>query len=167
MGMKKKFTKKIYEPFESYKENGRFIKWACDMQSSPAWEQLKISQIGLYLILKSKFTLVSGEFNTNNISFPKSEWIKYYSRKPPFDKDIDALINLGFIRVIIYQANLKKPTIYGFSDQWKFYNTEEFNVTDKDRRPKNTLTKEQKKVISEGTTKSNAKRYKQKGLELL
>lgn len=166
--MAKKLKQKLYQFFESCFENGKFTKISENMQESKAWDELSISQIGLYQVLKRKFTFnkKDGTYNTNDISMPKSEWIKYYSKKIVFDKDMDNLINLGFIKVIIYQGNLRKATIYGFTDQWKYYKTDKFNVTDKDKRPKDTLSKEHKKAISEGSKKSNAERYTQKVIEL-
>lgn len=96
----RKIIKKLFQCWESFKDNGRFIKFAADMQhtkfektstSETAWEQLTLSQIGLYHILKSKYYKKEDE---NNISMPKSEWSRYYSRKPAFDKDMDILIEL-------------------------------------------------------------------------
>jgi hypothetical protein len=80
---------------------------------------------------------------------------------------MDHLIDLGFIRVVIYQANLRKATIYGFTDQWKKYGTEKFNVSICDKRPKDTLSKEHKKAISDGSKKSLAKRYAPTKLEVI
>lgn len=159
----RKKNKKVHEPFESYYDNGQFTKFACDMYKSNAWQELSISQIGLYHIFKSKFTRhKDGTYNTNDISLPKSEWINYYKTKAAFDRDIDTLIELGFIKVILYQGNLRKCTIYGFNDQWKYYKTDKFNITDKDKRPKNTLSEEHKKAISDKAKETNEKRYSSK-----
>jgi hypothetical protein len=157
--MVKSKAKKIYFlPCESHYSSGKYTKITQDMMDTKAWAELTISQRGLYLILKAKVTRYrDGTYNIDDISMPKSEWIKYYTRKSTFDKDMDNLINLGFIKVILYQGNLRKPTIYGISEQWKYYKTSEFNVTDKDRRPKNIISKEHKKAISEGSKKSLAK----------
>lgn len=156
------------EKFESYHDNGKFTKISCDMQESKAWKELTISQIGLYFVFKSKFTKhKDGTFNTLDISMPKNEWIKYYSRKEAFDKDMDKLIDLGFMKVVLYQGNLRKATIYGFSDKWKLYGTAEFKIQPYEKRPKDTISKEHKKAISEGSKKSLTKRYKSKGLEVI
>jgi hypothetical protein len=162
-----KFFSGIWQRFESITGiETRFIKFALSMEESNASEQLTVSQVGLYHILKRKYTKVNGKFNENNITFPQSEWIKYYSRKSAFDKDMDNLIELGFIRVIQYRGKYKKATIYGYSAQWKHYGTDLFSVTDKDRRPKDTLTLKQKKAISEGAKKSLAKRYSKRATML-
>ncbi len=155
--------RKLFEDFESCRDNGPFVKYARDMKQTKGWKELKLSQIGLYDKFKDKFTKYKdGSDNRNNISFPKSEWIKYYSRKDAFDKDIDALIERGFIKVVQYQGNLRQPTIYGFSNQWKYYGTDKFNIADKDKRPKDTLSKEHKKAIGEKAKEINAKRYNKK-----
>lgn len=158
-----KKTKMINQPFESHFGNGKFTKITQDMMDTKVWEKLTLSQRGLYLELKSKFTKGPDEtFNTNNISMPKGDWIKFYTSKITFDRDMDNLIELGFIRVILYQGNLRKPTIYGFSEQWKFYDTDMFRITNKDRRPKDTLTKEHKKSISDKVKKTLSNRYNPK-----
>jgi hypothetical protein len=166
MGYKK--NKKIHESFESSFENGRFIKFCDDMEQSIEWKELSLSQIGLYHVLKAKFTKYKdGTNNANNISFTKSEWSKYYTRKEYFDRDMDRLIELGFIKVILYQGNCRKPTIYGFSEQWKYYGTDKFKITDKDRRPKDTLSEEHKKSISRKVKENNEKRYRPKVIKLI
>lgn len=161
---KGKTNKQPFQKWESNHENGRYIRFADEMQESKAWKQLSISQIGLYHILKSKYSKKTDE---DDISMPKSEWIKYYSKKTPFDKAMNSLIDLGFIKVVKYQGNLRKPTIYGYSDQWKNYGTDKFNISKCDKRPKDTLTKEHKKAISEGAKKSLEKRYTPVKLKVL
>jgi hypothetical protein len=114
------------------------MKIAISMMDSKAWSELSLSQIGLYDLFKDKYTF-NDECSENNIQFPKKEWKKYYSWKPLFDRDIDNLIDLGFMRVVLYHVG--KPTVYGFSATWKYYGTDKFIITDKDRRPKGYHTK--------------------------
>lgn len=61
--------------FESANQNYDFTKICRDMQHSLAWKQLSLRQQGLYLHLKSKFTVNSKTLDTNkdNISIPTTE----------------------------------------------------------------------------------------------
>lgn len=158
---RKNKPKNPFERFESQDPYDAFIRISRRMDKSKAWGELDLRQIGLMYILKSKFTKNKiGEHNGNNITFPKSEWSKYYSRKDAFDKDMDKLIELGFIKVVLYRGNMRLSTIYGFSDQWINYGTDRFIVTNKDRRPKDTLSEEHKKAIGDKAKETNEKRYK-------
>lgn len=153
-------SKKIHQNFESRHDNGKFTKICDDMIQSKAWKQLTVSQIGLYFILKTKFTRhKDGTYNTLDISMPRSEWSQMYGRKTTFDKDIDALIEYGFIKVVLYRGNQRECTIYGFSDKWQLYGQDLFKIHPYERRPKDTLSEEHKKAIGKKAKETNAKRY--------
>jgi len=53
-----------------------------------------------------------------------------------FRKDIDELIEHGFIRQKVSGVPTMTVNIYGFSDEWKRYGTEYFKIEDSDRRYK-------------------------------
>ncbi len=126
-----------HQPFESRRNSGKFAKVCDDMMLSPAWACLNMSQRGLYLHLKGKFTKYSdGTDNRNDISIPKSEAQALYSELRTFRKDMDALIAVGLIRCIACGYTTRKPSIYGFSDRWQAYGTPGFEVPPEDRRPK-------------------------------
>lgn len=99
MGKKKKI---LFYDFESIHSNGAFTRISNDMIKSKAWNMLGLRQHGLYLYLKSKFTKYkSQDTNVNNISIPKKEALTLYGDLKTFRKDIDLLIEYGFIRQII------------------------------------------------------------------
>lgn len=135
-------TKRLKPPvnysFESTNNRYDFTKICRDMQKSEAWKQLKLRQIGLYFLLKSKFTVNSKTLETNaeNISFTTSEAKKYYGDLRTFRADMDILINLGFIKQVMSGVPRMEPSIYGFSDKWKDYGTDKFNIPDRDKRYK-------------------------------
>lgn len=76
------------------------------------------------------------ETNQNNISIPTKEVNKLYGDTRTFRKDIDTLIDYGFIRQKVSGVPTMSISIYGFSDNWKYYNTDKFYIPDIDRRYK-------------------------------
>lgn len=126
MGRKKQVT---HYSFESKKERGSFTKICKDMQESKAWKELSLRQQGLYLHLKYKFTKYKNQdTNENDISIPKKEASKLYGDLRTFRKDIDELIEKGFIKQVIAGFNTRTANIYGFSDLWKNYGEKNFNI---------------------------------------
>ncbi len=97
-----KKNKKLFYPFESFYENGAFTKISNDMLKSKAWKELSLRQQGLYLHLKSKFTKYKNQdTNVNDISIAKAEAGTLYGDLKTFRKDIDILIDKGFIKQVI------------------------------------------------------------------
>lgn len=133
-------SKRIKPPtnydFESGNQRYDFTKICRDMQKSEAWKQLSLRQQGLYLHLKSKFTVNSKtlENNQNDISIPTKEAKKLYGDLRTFRKDIDTLIGYGFIKQIISGVPTMSVNIYGFSTKWKYYGTDNFIILDNDKR---------------------------------
>ena len=129
--------KPTHEDFESIAPHGKFTKIVDNMQDSKAWQTLEPSQMGLYLLFKRKFTKYrTQDDNCKNISFPHSEYkqIKTYSNKRVFWRDLDALIDRGFIRVVASGKISRTASIYGFSDMWKKFGTNDFIVYSNERR---------------------------------
>lgn len=158
--MSKKPTRKFHEDFESFSDQGRFAKITFDMMQTKAWKELTLRQVGLYLTFKGKFTknARAGTDTRNDISFPKSEWSLIYGTPSSYYQDIDKLIALGFIRVVLYQGYLRKPTIYGFSTMWKLYGKEGFFIKESEKRPTNVISVEHRKRISDGAKAALANR---------
>lgn len=135
-------TKRLKPPtnydFESSNLRYEFTKICRDMQRSSAWKNLSLRQRGLYLHLKSKFTVNTKTLETNkdNISIPTSEAKTLYGDLRTFRKDIDALIEYGFIRQIISGVPRMEVSIYGFFSMWQHYGTDKFYVPNNDRRYK-------------------------------
>lgn len=98
------------------------------------------------MYLKSKFTVNTKtlENNKNNISIPTKETRVLYGDNRTYIKDIDNLIECGFIRQITSGVPTMSVSIYGFSEQWKYFGTDEFKISEKDKRYK----REHKKVHS-------------------
>lgn len=124
------------QSWESTQEiGGKFAKICGTMTSSMAWKKLSMRQKGLYLSLKIKYTKKSdGSDNSNDISIIEAEFKDDYKSKNTLMKDVDALIDYGFIKLIRNGKYARKPNIYGFSDKWKKYNTKEFFIHPNERR---------------------------------
>ena len=138
-------TKKIKLPtnysFESANQKYDFTKICRDMQRSKAWKELSLRQHGLYLYLKAKFTVNTRTLDNNSqdISIPSSEAKKLYGDLRTFRKDIDKLIELGFIKQNISGVPTMSVSIYGFSEKWKYYGTDKFSITKAEERYKRSL----------------------------
>ena len=134
--MKKRFKPPTNYDFESNNQKYDCTKICRDMQRSKAWNKLKLRQQGLYLHLKAKFTvnIKTLENNKDNITIPTTEAKKLYGDLRTFRNDIDTLINYGFIRQIISGVPTLNASIFGFSDNWKYYDTDKFYIPKEDRR---------------------------------
>lgn len=135
-------SKKLKPPtnydFESANQEYDFTKICRDMQRSKAWHELNLRQQGLYLHLKSKFRVnrKTLENNANDISIPTSEAKEKYGNLNTFRKDMDTLIDYGFIKQIVSGVPTMSVSIYGFSYRWRDYGTERFFIPNEDRRYK-------------------------------
>ena len=135
-------SKKLKPPtnydFESANQEYDFTKICRDMQRSKAWHELNLRQQGLYLHLKSKFRVnrKTLENNANDISIPTSEAKEKYGNLNTFRKDMDTLIDYGFIKQIVSGVPTMSVSIYGFSYSRKEFGTERFFIPNEDRRYK-------------------------------
>lgn len=132
--MGKKIT---YENFET-KGNSNFAAMYFDMLNSDAWRALKGNSIKVYMLMRSKYKrkLFKGQvISTNKDNITVSYRESGLSQKT-FEKTIDELISTGFIKVIEYkpQGGFKTIIIFGFNDQWKYYNTPKFQIKDEWKR---------------------------------
>ena len=134
MGRKKVIVQN--EPWESNKpSNAKFTKICDDMQNSEAWHMLTLRQQGLYLFLKKKYIKKSdGTDNSTDIHITDKDKKIIKVVNNTLNKDIDALIDYGFIKLIKHGKVVHKPNIYGFSDMWRKYGTDNFFIHPNDKR---------------------------------
>lgn len=142
--MAKKTKMPMNEHFESKQSRSAFTKLCNDMLESKAWQSLDFRQRGLYVTLKSKYrknprTL---EDNKDAIVMTTNEALEHYGDSRTFRKDLDILIDRGFIKQTFNGRPFMKANKYGFSDKWKFYGTDNFNIPDEDKRYKSRTKKE-------------------------
>ena len=123
MASRRRKDRSIHQPFEGANPRGQFTKITFDMMQSKAWKDLSLRQRGLYLQLKSKYREkklddVVVESNRDDISLPEAEWRGLYGNYNTFKKDMDALRQHGFIKIVARAKYMGKPNIYGFDDAW-------------------------------------------------
>lgn len=111
--MSKKKKKREYD--------GHFAGIDEKVMEAEAWKGLKASTKWLYFEYKYRFY---GD-NEHNIIFTYKE-AKEIMSENTFIKDRNQLIERGFIDVIRRGGLEKQPIIYGLSNRWKKYGTEEF-----------------------------------------
>lgn len=135
---------KMYMPksFESIgNSNDTSANIYMSMLLSPAWNNLTKNQQILYVYCKSQYYAeekkprpLIKELTDNEINLcftmNKSKWCKLYKiyadgGQERFKKDMDALINNGFIEIIENGKVKSQPNIYAFSDKWAVRNKEE------------------------------------------
>jgi len=132
--------KQNYRPCQSTK-GGHFLALYDDMVESKAWEQLTANDTVLYIAIAIKFKpkYINGILvttNENDLSIVKKEYLKLM-HQTTFFKAIDHLIDLGFIKVVESRYALRESTIYGLSNMWYYYDTNEFIIKNECKRVKN------------------------------
>ncbi|URZ02734.1 hypothetical protein [Clostridium felsineum] len=132
--MGKKIT---YESFET-KGNSNFAAMYFDMLNSQAWQSLRGNSIKVYMFMRSKYKrkIVKEKIVSTNREDISISYKDTGLGQKAFEKAIDELIATGFIKVNQYkpQGGFKKIIIYGFNDQWKYYNTLRFQIKDEWKR---------------------------------
>lgn len=119
-----------FRSFEALGSSDRHLRLTQSMMLSKAWGELSCHSITLYVHMKLKFNYK----NEDDISFTYAEGKKLMSERT-FMKSIEQLIDLGFIKIVRQGWTSREPNIFGFSDQWKHYGTDKFNVVPKRKRP--------------------------------
>lgn len=119
-----------FKPFESRSKNPkRYCRITKDMQESPAWQDLSPYAITVYLLLKTKYNFG----NADDLSLTYKEGMQYMGQKR-FTKSIDELIDHGFIYLVRQSWNSRQCNLYGLSDEWQKWGTEEFKVISRSKR---------------------------------
>lgn len=111
-----------------------------NVYKSEAFKHLGMNDIVLYLyarhiicnrhLMRRKMICSNEDDITSYIrvyGFREDEFADIMSERSII-KGIDSLIEFGFIEVMQNEGTSRKETIYEFSDMWKCYGTEKFNV---------------------------------------
>lgn len=106
------------------------------MLLSPSWHDLSSMQRVLYLCCKSQlYSEYKKPIENNRKSFTMNryKWLEKYkiytdANAGSFYKDMEALINHGFIKCIWSGAIARQKSIYEFSDKWQIWDTPQFKV---------------------------------------
>ena len=112
-----------FDEFEAFNPKCEYISLAHDLMNSPAFESLSLRQRGLFLELKRRYRRkrehgVTVKSNRDCIHFPQNDIEKLYGNYNTFKKDLDALVEKGFIRVHS-KKNLRQMNDYELIGDWK------------------------------------------------
>lgn len=133
---KKRIANESFETSQARTVN--FVALYYDMLDSPAWAKLTAKDKDLYLRLRRKYQRkvtkgIVHESNRNDISMPKAEY-RSFMHQETFEKSIDRLIELGFVKLVQNRYETRECNIYGFSDMWQNYGTKDFKIKPEHRR---------------------------------
>jgi hypothetical protein len=131
MAKRKKYIKKSFESSGASSDVSANIY--SSMLISKAYTALTHRQQRLYTFMKLQYYAQKRHPNNNPecFYFNKSLWWNMYNlyhNPNTFAEDRDALIEKGFIKVVEDGYNTRKKTVYQYSDKWKSYGTESFNI---------------------------------------
>lgn len=105
------------------------------MLLSSAWCELSAQQQRLYMYCKAQYYAQKDKpgGNPEYFTMNQSKWCDMYglykkNNAAAFYRDMEALIEYGFIRCVECGSTTRTKSVYGFSDMWQHYGTEAFNV---------------------------------------
>ena len=131
---KHKYQKKTFESTLDPKDTSANIYES--MLLSSAWNDLISKQRLFYVYCKSQFYSEKTTYEDNPYTFTmnKAKWCSKYSiytkgNASSFYKDMEALINHGFIACIKCGAIARQKNIYQYSSKWRLWNTNQFEIT--------------------------------------
>ena len=134
--MRKKRAVYQKKPFES---NGSTSDTSSNiymsMLTSPAFRDLSAQQARLYLFCKAQYYAEKKKPNDDPLCFTmnKSKWSALYglydgNNGHGFRRDMEALIEHGFIICVECGAITRTKSIYRFSSEWQRWNTAAFTL---------------------------------------
>ena len=105
------------------------------MLMSSAWMSLSAQQKVLYLYCKSQYYAEKDKPKRNSEFFTmnQSKWCSLYglykkNNASAFYRDMQALIECGFIRCVECGSTTRTKSIYTYSSMWQYFGTDKFNV---------------------------------------
>lgn len=93
---------------------GRFIALRYEMMDSPAWKELKPSQVCVYL-------QIARQYNGYNAGQLKAPYSQMGLASATVRKAIKKLKEVGLIDIIEEGGLYKHCTVYGLSERWRLY----------------------------------------------
>jgi len=139
MATKKHYIKKSFESTGKSSDTSANIYES--MLVSEAWHTLTPSQQRLYICCKAQYYAEkqkpATEENPNGsilyFTMNRYKWSTKYqlykdNNRAAFYRDMEALIEKGFVRCVESGRNTRTKSIYAFSDKWHQFGTEAFAV---------------------------------------
>ncbi len=126
-----RLRKANFHSFESITENSPYARITRNMVKSKAWQELNAYEQVLYLHLKLKYTGKPG--SEKDLSFTYKEGENLMSKRT-FTRSMDKLIAVGLVDLIRHMPYSQACNIYGLSDRWHNYGTEDFKSKTRPKR---------------------------------
>lgn len=134
---RKPYQKQMFESTGTSSDTSANIYMS--MLMSEAWMQLSGMQQRLYLYCKAQYYAEKQKPDNDRLCFTmnQAKWSKLYklykeSNAKGFYRDMEALINHGFVKCVFKGAISRQKSVYQFSSMWQKYGTPEFAVTAND-----------------------------------
>lgn len=129
MGKRKKYVPKEFESCSGKSEP--FSSLYRSMIESPAFQALSASQKTLYLYCKLQYYGEKRPEGQEYFTMSRKKWCNKYhlyseGNAAAFHRDIDALIEKGFIDCTYKGAQHKQKNVYKLSARWWHYGTDKF-----------------------------------------
>ena len=134
--MSKKKVKYIKQSFESKGfSSDTSANIYESMLKSDAWFDLTATQKVLFLVCKAQYYCQKKKPDGNRFRFTmnRNKWLNEYKlysegNQAGFYRDMEALIEKGFIKCEFCGAFTRTRNIYEYSDKWRLYKTPEFMI---------------------------------------
>lgn len=106
------------------------------MVTSLAWKQLSSRQKVLYMYCKLQHYAQKNKPDPDDRTkffLNQHKWLKEYELYPSsnlgaFYRDMEKLIEFGFIRCVHAGSSSRTKNVYQFSDKWRLYGTDLFEI---------------------------------------
>ncbi|MDD4592242.1 MAG: hypothetical protein PHG06_17720 [Parabacteroides sp.] len=141
MPKRPKYEKKMFESTGSSNDVSANIYYS--MMTSLAYQELTPKQRDLYTHCKLQYYRISAKQrpeaeDQTQFYFNKYLWhgtYKLYNKgnEKSFYKDMDALIDRGFIRCVSSGKISRTKSVYQFSHKWQDYGTDRFHILPNER----------------------------------
>lgn len=135
--------KYIAEPHKYMKDpRGTFTGLYASQIQSPAFRDLSPRQQILFVHMRLQEHTKDhppAEFGPYTFYFPRKLWrdlLKLYDHDERFYRDVDGLIEKGFVDCVSSGYLTKEKSVYRFSERWKVYGTDGYTVPANVRRMK-------------------------------
>ena len=133
MSRRRKYLPKTFESTnENRKKSEAFASIYSSMMTSEAFISLTARQKTLYLYCKLQYYAESPrgepEFTMNQGKWCGKYQLYAKGNAQAFYKDMEALINHGFVDCIYQGGAMHRKNRYKLSDRWRLYGTDKFEV---------------------------------------
>lgn len=153
MGRKKQYQPRTFESYPAIIDPKKASDTSANIYNSmllsPAWMDLTPKQKELYLVCKAQMygqkrrPKIDEENGVGKTAFFMNRFIwgdtyklyKLGSNERAFYRDMNALIDHGFIRCVYSGQHNKSKSVYDYSDRWRWFGEPFFDIPANDKTP--------------------------------